>query len=49
MTQYVIVDGDGEEHTEPMTDRDEARRMLEKARREGTLDYSIKRIGRGFM
>lgn len=48
MTQYVIVDDSGEEHTEPTRDKQEAERLLKRAKEEGTLDYSIKRIGRGF-
>lgn len=49
MTRYIVVDGEGEEHTEPIDDYDEAQRTLERARREGSLDYSLKTIGRGFM
>lgn len=49
MTRYIVVDSDGEEHTDPIADYDEAQRVLEKARREGSLDYSLKTIGRGFM
>lgn len=48
MTEYIIVDADGNEHTEPTRDKDEAERLLERANDEGTLDYSIKTIGRGF-
>lgn len=49
MTRYVIVDSEGNEHTEPVRSKSEARSLLNQAKREGTLDYSIKRIGRGFM
>lgn len=48
MTQYVIVDSNGEEHTEPINDKDRADELLERAKEEGTLDYSLRRIGRGF-
>lgn len=48
MTNFVIVDDEGQEYTEPVRERDKAEELLEKAEREGTLDYSIRRIGRGF-
>lgn len=49
MTSYVIVDSDGNEHTEPVHSRDKAEQLLERAEETGTLDYSIRTIGRGFM
>jgi hypothetical protein len=48
MVRYIIVDADGNEHTDPVTSKERAEELLERAKREGTLDYSIKRIGRGF-
>jgi hypothetical protein len=48
MTRYVIIDGDGNEHTDPVSSKEEAEELLERALDEGTLDYEIKRIGRGF-
>lgn len=49
MPRYVIVDSDGEEHTDPVNSKSRAKELLARANKEGTLDYSIKRIGRGFM
>jgi len=49
MTKWIVVDGEGEEHTEPIGDREKAKEVLAKARKEGTLDYRLKRTGRGFM
>lgn len=48
MTRFVIIDGDGNEHTEPVDSEQEAEVLLERANEEGTLDYSIKTIGHGF-
>lgn len=49
MTKYVIIDGEGNEHTDPVSSETEARSLLNQAKTEGTLNYSIKRIDRGFM
>ena len=48
MTQYIIVDADGNEHTEPTHSKKKANKLLERAEETGTLDYSIKTIGRAF-
>ena len=48
MVRYIVVDADGKEHTDPLPE-DEAEQALERANNTGTLDYSLKRIGRGFM
>lgn len=46
--KYIVIDSDGNEHTEPLP-KEEAKEMLERAKETGTLDYSLKQIGRGFM
>lgn len=48
MTRYIIVDSEGNEHTDLIDTRERAEELLERANEEGTLDYSIKTIGRGF-
>lgn len=48
MTKYIIVDSEGNEHTDPVGSKERADELLQRAEDEGTLNYSIKRIGRGF-
>lgn len=48
MTKFVIVDADGLERTEPISNKNQAEKLLKRKQKNGAIGFSLKRIGRGF-